>query len=507
MSPHRRIAAFVAAALPVANAICNLQEYSGADAGLLRVNHGQILASHNSYHVATNNVWNYTHPPLKEQLAAGLRGFELDLWYDPDVSQFRVMHAPNADNGTTCATLGDCLTAVNEWRTYHQCHFPLFLQLELLGKVRDADTVGTQTTCTWEMVEPAITCGVQHCLGKTSDELTLCVTTNCLAIVFGLDASCAATLPCLTQKQQAEGADAVLTEELLVEAGRECTKPSGRWVQTDIRAAEAETVLQQLEAVLEQHLPKATQRISPGDVTVTLQDDGAGGRHNVSQWPLMKDSRGKAIVWVTQTSAWSASASAGRKSGVFLDYGGSSVAKKDSIAPADTTATKTMITEQGIFVRTRLDTDDQFTSSDRQRAIRVGANVLSTDFLPDVSVAGDKMPWPSTIDYNRQTFLVAGGDPVGCNTQTTGAASLQCSAEMLEDTSALKQAVTPAPTPAPKTSSSAKGGANSSSTNQSTSSGSDPSASAAASAHRLLIPGAHCVALVWLLATPFAAAL
>ena len=49
----------------------------------LRITDAQVLATHNSYHVAPDPYvvpdWDYTMPPLAEQLAMGVRGIELQL--------------------------------------------------------------------------------------------------------------------------------------------------------------------------------------------------------------------------------------------------------------------------------------------------------------------------------------------------------------------------------------------------------------------------------------------
>ncbi|MEI8255698.1 MAG: hypothetical protein WCJ30_08510, partial [Deltaproteobacteria bacterium] len=54
---------------------------------VLRVNHIQAEATHNSYHIRPTVFgpdWNYTHAPLDAQLEQqGVRGFELDTHYEP----------------------------------------------------------------------------------------------------------------------------------------------------------------------------------------------------------------------------------------------------------------------------------------------------------------------------------------------------------------------------------------------------------------------------------------
>lgn len=66
---------------------------SGQD---LKLNQIQAIGSHNSYHMAPPEAlmktvvkinkdaaaWNYTHPPLAQQLEIGVRQFELDIFVD-----------------------------------------------------------------------------------------------------------------------------------------------------------------------------------------------------------------------------------------------------------------------------------------------------------------------------------------------------------------------------------------------------------------------------------------
>src|SRR5262249_27055048 len=72
--------------------------------GTLRLNHMQVLGSHNSYHVqappplfqavsdfseAVAQTLEYSHPPLAEQFdGQGIRQIELDIFYDPQGGLF-----------------------------------------------------------------------------------------------------------------------------------------------------------------------------------------------------------------------------------------------------------------------------------------------------------------------------------------------------------------------------------------------------------------------------------
>lgn len=103
--------------------------------GELRVHHLQMLGTHNSYHVAKDKPltpqWNYTHSPLQVQLdQEGVRAFEFDLHFAAVGSPIAVKHVPGMDDGTRCATLGDCLGQLLQWSDAHPCHHPLFVTLE-----------------------------------------------------------------------------------------------------------------------------------------------------------------------------------------------------------------------------------------------------------------------------------------------------------------------------------------------------------------------------------------
>src|SRR5690606_6563602 len=101
----------------------------------LRINHLQVKATHNSYHVASSDGtipdWSYTHAPLDVQLGEqGVRGVELDLHWDAEAERIEVMHVPLLDAQTTCATLRECLETLRDWSDAHPGHHPIFVQLE-----------------------------------------------------------------------------------------------------------------------------------------------------------------------------------------------------------------------------------------------------------------------------------------------------------------------------------------------------------------------------------------
>jgi hypothetical protein len=103
--------------------------------GVLRMNHVQLKATHNSYHVETpgNSLaeWHYTHAPLDVQLESqGVRGIELDTRYVADNDRFEVFHIPALDEQTTCRAFVDCLSVVRAWSEAHPHHEPIFVQVE-----------------------------------------------------------------------------------------------------------------------------------------------------------------------------------------------------------------------------------------------------------------------------------------------------------------------------------------------------------------------------------------
>src|SRR5215471_4807227 len=119
----------------------------------VRLNDIQVLASHNSYHVEPEpalesalhaflgpaaDAFEYTHRPLADELDAGGRQVELDVFTDPGaggryahpkaVALFgvappapavagpglKVFHVQEVDFRSTCPTLVDCLTQVRD---------------------------------------------------------------------------------------------------------------------------------------------------------------------------------------------------------------------------------------------------------------------------------------------------------------------------------------------------------------------------------------------------------
>ena len=135
------------------------------------LNRLQFIGTHNSYHIAPSSalrrlieaavpgqgeVLNYTHRPLREQLEAGVRQIELDLYGDPkgglyadplgprlagetatlldsalNAPGFKILHSPDFDVKTTVPTLHIALDELRAWSLLHPDHEPVMVLLEL----------------------------------------------------------------------------------------------------------------------------------------------------------------------------------------------------------------------------------------------------------------------------------------------------------------------------------------------------------------------------------------
>jgi glycerophosphoryl diester phosphodiesterase len=102
--------------------------------GPLTIEALQVAGTHNSYHraptIAFDASHKYTHLPLDQQLAGGVRGLELDLHLRSD-GVFDVYHLSLIDPNSTCNTLEDCLRVVAGWSSAHASHTPIFIWFEL----------------------------------------------------------------------------------------------------------------------------------------------------------------------------------------------------------------------------------------------------------------------------------------------------------------------------------------------------------------------------------------
>jgi len=152
----------------------------------LRLNHLQVIGSHNSYHLAPREELasalealapslfreiDYTHLPLTEQLEEhGIRQFELDVVADPEgglyatpgalevlgideppiaeLQQpgFKVQHIQDVDYNSTCLTLVACLGEIEAWSSEHPDHLPIMVMIETKTQTvqEGAESIGVE---------------------------------------------------------------------------------------------------------------------------------------------------------------------------------------------------------------------------------------------------------------------------------------------------------------------------------------------------------------------------
>lgn len=149
---------------------------SFAAAQELRLNQIQIIGSHNSYHAGLAKgefsvlqkrnpkgaeSLEYHHPPLDQQLSAGVRQLEIDIFadskgglyahpngvrevakaglpadppFDPEGKMkppgFKVMHTLDVDYRSTCQPFTACLGVIRTWSKAHPGHLPIFIIVE-----------------------------------------------------------------------------------------------------------------------------------------------------------------------------------------------------------------------------------------------------------------------------------------------------------------------------------------------------------------------------------------
>ncbi|KAK2012144.1 acid phosphatase [Colletotrichum eremochloae] len=160
--------------LPLANAASAADEPYARNGltwttGAVRMNHVQVIGTHNSYHREAPlsehptqagilpNVQNYyySHPALEVQATyQSIRNFELDLFADPAGGHYatplirklanlsttpdpdllgpgtKVLHVADADYHTTCKALVGCLGAFQKWSAAHPDHVPIPFMIE-----------------------------------------------------------------------------------------------------------------------------------------------------------------------------------------------------------------------------------------------------------------------------------------------------------------------------------------------------------------------------------------
>ena len=172
------ISAFFAAALAI-GASCDLEHPSGKGActravvDRLPMNAIQVVGSHNSYKAAIAPKemalikatsprsalgLDYSHPSLTQQLNEGARQIELDYVYDPQGGRYahplglkmahdeaeapydsavmmapglKVMHVPDIDYRSVCATFVKCLSEIKAWSKAHPDHLPILIIMNL----------------------------------------------------------------------------------------------------------------------------------------------------------------------------------------------------------------------------------------------------------------------------------------------------------------------------------------------------------------------------------------
>ncbi len=144
----------------------------GAAATPQAMNDVQVVGSHNSFKARipaavmakiremdpkTADSLDYYHVPLTQQLDAGVRQIELDVFADPEGGRyadpkgeiwaraagehtgfdraamlkpgFKVFHIPDIDYLSTCATLVGCLREVDRWSRAHPDHLPIMITI------------------------------------------------------------------------------------------------------------------------------------------------------------------------------------------------------------------------------------------------------------------------------------------------------------------------------------------------------------------------------------------
>jgi hypothetical protein len=142
----------------------------------IRLNEIQVIGTHNSYHAglaAGVQQWlkakrpealsglDYRHPPLDQQLSAGIRQVEIDIYADSQGGRFahpkgidwvaaaglpqdapwdppavmakpgfKVLHTADIDYRSNCQPLIACLRIIREWSRSHPRHSPVFILIE-----------------------------------------------------------------------------------------------------------------------------------------------------------------------------------------------------------------------------------------------------------------------------------------------------------------------------------------------------------------------------------------
>ncbi|KAJ3479351.1 hypothetical protein NLG97_g8344 [Lecanicillium saksenae] len=156
--------------------------------GALRMNEIQVIGTHNSYHVEadpkeqdfmakfTNDAINfrYSHSALDVQLEYNrVRSMELDILSDPDGGNYakplirrlvglpfpedptfatnstKVLHVPDLDVGSVCASVVQCLQIVKRWLDDHPRSVPIPILLELKTAEKVGRMIGGAKVIPW----------------------------------------------------------------------------------------------------------------------------------------------------------------------------------------------------------------------------------------------------------------------------------------------------------------------------------------------------------------------
>mmetsp|Transcript_86133 Transcript_86133/g.152165 ORF Transcript_86133/g.152165 Transcript_86133/m.152165 type:complete len:485 (+) Transcript_86133:46-1500(+) len=401
------------------------EEYEGSPAPGLRINHAQVLGSHNSYHLATH-FYQYSHPALDKQLDLGIRALELDLWYDFVSKEVKVLHVAGADEKSNCQTLKDCLTLVRSWSHSNPWHFPLFIQLEMEGGLENS--TASANVCSTVDVDPATTCAVDNCVGVPFSDMEDCLTSKCLTAVlaaYSNNAACASVLDCVKSQQTSRNPNELLTQSAILDIIGACVSiPPGALSPVDLNSSVAAEVTEKLIAVIDSTFD-ASKRIAPSNLFKDSTEASAMQQyHQKNFWPEVDSSRGQVIFWLRH-ARWADSVADSSRRPFFLD--GVDMAIRAANDPADVADAAT----NGAMVRTRADQDMEMRQSRRQAALNSGAFVVSTDLFPTV----DHTQWPSQNESKH--VWMPGGSPVRCHPLTVGTGT-SCSSLLLENPSALK---------------------------------------------------------------------
>ena len=179
----RMIGPAVAAALPLFgcgdDAETTAPPTTPGIADVLRLEHVQMLGTHNSYHVEAEDnqvdLFAYTHAPLAVQLEEqGVRQFEIDLHDTDGDLVFEVFHE-TFDTETNCATLAACLGELETWSTANPAHHPIVVIFEVKADPADlaeaaavVDALDEQVLAVWpreRIVTPELVQGSEAGVG------------------------------------------------------------------------------------------------------------------------------------------------------------------------------------------------------------------------------------------------------------------------------------------------------------------------------------------------------